>query len=69
MLRMAETALFILSKDSGKIRYAREVEITGPCRLIYDGRKLPCGARAWIETDSEIVLIDEMTFTEARAAA
>ena len=56
-------------KDNGKIRYAREVEINGPSRLIYNGHQLSCGARAWIETDSEITLIDEMTFTEARAAA
>lgn len=55
-------------KHKSKTRYAREVEILGPSRLVYDGRQLNCGARAWIETDADLNLIDEMTFTEARAA-
>lgn len=54
-------------KDGSKTRYAREVEILGPSRLVYDGRQLRCGARAWIETSSEVRLIDEMTFKEARS--
>lgn len=53
-------------KNKGKIRYAREVIIKGPSRLVYDGRQLNCGARAWIETDSELDLIDEMSYKEAR---
>ena len=53
-------------KDNGKTRYAREVVIDGPSRLVYDGTQLSCGARAWIETDAELQLIDEMTFKEAR---
>ena len=53
-------------KIGGKIRYAREVEILGPCRMVYDGSQLSCGARAWIETESEVKLIDEMSFKEAR---
>lgn len=55
-------------KDGKKTRYAREVEILGPSRLVYNGTQLSCGARAWISTSSDIVLIDEMTFKEARAA-
>jgi hypothetical protein len=55
-------------KDGSKTRYAREVEILGPSRLVYDGSQLRCGARAWIETDSPVHLVDEMTFAEARAA-
>jgi hypothetical protein len=55
-------------KTNGKIRYAREVEILGQSKMVYDGTQLKCGARAWIETDSDINLIDEMTFTEAKAA-
>lgn len=54
-------------KDKGKTLYAREVIINGPSRLVYNGNQLTCGARAWIETDSEIELVDEMTFKEARA--
>lgn len=53
-------------KENGKIKYAREVNILGPSKLVYDGTQLNCGARAWIITDSELELIDEMTFTEAR---
>lgn len=53
-------------KRQGHTRYAREVEIHGPSRLIYNGRQLSCGARAWIETDAEVTLIDEMSFSEAR---
>jgi len=55
-------------KDNGKTRYAREVFIDGPSKLVYDGRQLNCGARAWIETDSPVELVDEMTFKEARKA-
>jgi hypothetical protein len=50
------------------VRYGREVEIHGPSRLVYDGRTLSCGARAWIETDSPITIVDEMSFEEARKA-
>lgn len=53
-------------KDGGRIRYAREVEILGPSRLVYNGDQLNCGARAWIETNSEYTLVDEMSFQEAR---
>ena len=53
-------------KDGTKVRYAREIRIDGPRRLVYNGKQLSCGARAWIETDAEITLIDEMSFKEAR---
>lgn len=53
-------------KDKGKTIYAREVIINGPSKLVYNGEQLSCGARAWIETDSEIELVDEMSFKEAR---
>jgi len=55
-------------KMNGKTRYAREVEILGPSRMVYNGDQLACGARAWIETDADLNLIDEMSFTEARAS-
>ena len=53
-------------KAGGKTRYAREVEIQGPSRMVYNGDQLKCGARAWIETDSVVNLIDEMSFKDAR---
>jgi len=35
--------------------YAHEVEIDGPCKIIYNPDKpLPCGAKVWIETDAPI---------------
>ncbi|NEO29055.1 MAG: helix-turn-helix domain-containing protein [Symploca sp. SIO3C6] len=42
----------VISVKRGKNnRYGHEVEITGPCRVVYrrDNPK-PCGARVWIET-------------------
>lgn len=53
-------------KRNGKTRYAREVIINGPSRMIYNGTQLSCGARAWIETDAELTLVDECSFAEAR---
>ena len=53
-------------KHSGKVTYAREVVIEGPSRLVYNGSQLSCGARAWIETDSEVTLIDSMSFSDAK---
>ena len=38
--------------------YAHEVEIKGPCKVIYSPDKpLSCGAKVWIETQSEVVPI------------
>lgn len=38
--------------------YAHEVEIHGPCRLVYSpDRPLSCGATVWIETDAATTLI------------
>lgn len=36
--------------------YAHSVQVNGPCRIVYSPDKpLSCGARVWIETDSEVV--------------
>lgn len=56
-------------KDGRKTRYARGVSWNGPTTLVEQGRQLPCGARAWVETDAELTLIDEMSFAEARQAS
>ena len=38
--------------------YGHEVEVSGPCRIIYRPESpLSCGAHVWIETDSEIVVL------------
>lgn len=37
--------------------YAHEVEISGPCKVIYRPDKpLSCGARVWIETTSQVTI-------------
>jgi hypothetical protein len=39
--------------------YAHEVMIDGPCRIIYRPDKpLSCGARVWIETESEVKRVE-----------
>lgn len=49
-----------LTVKSGKSnRYAHEVEILGPSRLVAARRgrnPLSCGSRVWIETNSEVIL-------------
>ena len=56
-------------KRGGKTIYGRSVTIQGPSKMVYSDRPLPCGARAWIETDSEVVIEDAKTFREVREAA
>jgi hypothetical protein len=37
--------------------YAHEVEINGPSRIVYSpDNPLSCGARVWIETESEVLI-------------
>ena len=38
--------------------YAHQVAIQGPCRVVYSpDSPLPCGARVWIETEAEVILV------------
>lgn len=38
--------------------YAHEVQINGPCKIIYRPDKpLSCGARVWIETEAEVEVV------------
>lgn len=57
-------------KPNGRALYAREVEITGPSKLVWNGHALRCGARAWIECDPKDVkpVGGYVSFAEARAA-
>jgi hypothetical protein len=42
-------------------KYAHEVVIKGPSRVIYSPDKpLACGARVWIETEAEVVALQEL---------
>jgi hypothetical protein len=46
-------------KQGRKNTYAHEVEILGPSRVVYSPEKpLSCGAKVWVETESEIVFVD-----------
>jgi len=37
--------------------YAYEVEINGPCKIVYrPDAPLSCGARVWIETQAEVAI-------------
>ena len=47
--------------QSGKsVRYCMEVDIKGPSRMVYrPNNPRPCGAKLWIETDSDVELIGE----------
>jgi len=39
-------------------RYAHEVEINGPSKVVYSPDKpLSCGAHVWMETQSEVIII------------
>jgi hypothetical protein len=39
-------------------RYAHQVEIKGPSKVVYSADKpLSCGARVWVETTSEVVIL------------
>ncbi len=41
-------------------RYAMDVIIHGPARVVYSPDKpLSCGAHVWIETESEVTLLGE----------
>jgi hypothetical protein len=52
-------------KTENTISYARKVKINGPCEMVYDDDKRNFGAKAYIVTESEVELIDEMTYEEA----
>ena len=48
----------ITVKTSKSNTYAHEVKIKGPSKVIYSPDKpLSCGAKVWIETESEVVTI------------
>ena len=45
-------------EENGKVQYCMEVDIKGPSRMVYrQDKPRPCGAKLWIETDSEVEMI------------
>ena len=56
-LKTGERNPVLTVKTSKSNTYAHEVHIDGPSKVIYSPDKpLSCGARVWIETDSEVKL-------------
>ena len=56
--RPEERQPVISVKRSGNNLYGNQVEILGPCRIVYQpDNPLDCGARLWIETFSDIHFI------------
>jgi hypothetical protein len=53
----------VLTVKKGKSNtYAHSVEILGPSKIVYSPNKpLSCGARVWIETESEVIINTEPT--------
>jgi hypothetical protein len=60
--------VYTVKLNNGTTRYAREVNILGPSKMVYNGSQLSCGARAWLETTSKVDLVDEMSYKQARDA-
>lgn len=53
-------------KEGGKTTYCRSWHCTGEVRGVTG--QLACGAKAWLETEEEVIMTDPMTFKEARNA-
>lgn len=56
-----ERPLWMVETDN-KLSYAKEVNIIGPSKLVFNGKKLNGnGPLTWLETEGPIELIGEMT--------
>ena len=51
----------------GKTWYGSKVDILGPSSMVYSPDKpRKCGAKLWIETDSDVVIHNRTTYAEMR---
>jgi hypothetical protein len=49
----------ITAKTYKENNYGHEVIINGPCKVIYSPDKpLSCGAKVWIETEGEVIVVN-----------
>lgn len=49
----------VIIREGRHRRYASELVIHGPCRIVYSPDKpLSCGARLWISTEAEVEVVD-----------
>lgn len=56
--KAGESEPVLTVKQGRKNTYAHEVEILGPSRVVYSPENpLSCGARVWVETESEVVFV------------
>lgn len=54
-------------QEGKETKYGMEVIIHGPSQLVYrPDAPLACGAKLWIETESEITIVGETTFSEMK---
>lgn len=59
--KLGEREPTITVKQGKKNTYVHKVVINGPSRVIYSPDKpLGCGAKVWIETESEVEFIGEV---------
>ena len=57
----------ITVKTYNSNNYGHQVEILGPSKVIYSPDKpLSCGAKVWIETDSEVIVIPDIPYRERK---
>lgn len=57
--KLNERAPVLTAKTSKDNRYGHEVVVNGPCRVVYRPDKpLSCGATVWVETESEVIVVD-----------
>jgi len=58
--KTGERAPVLTVKTYKSNTYASEVEVVGPCRIIYRPDKpLSCGATVWIETQDDVRFISQ----------
>lgn len=56
--KVEEKAPVLTMKTYKSNTYAHEIEINGPCRIVYSPDKpLSCGARVWIETQAPVTVV------------
>jgi len=54
--------------ENNKTKYGRTVDILGPSKMVYNpDNPLKCGAKLWIETDSDVIIEDECDYNDIKA--
>ena len=57
----------ITVKTYNSNNYGHQVDILGPSKVIYSPDKpLSCGAKVWIETNSEVIVIPDIPYRERK---